>query len=112
MNGSAPAPALPTGARRVGLLLLCACLSQPLLSQEAAAPVPPALTAPAAAASWPHSIVRDGATVTIYQPQAISWPDRSRITARAALAITRPGQAQLMGTIELALATRVDEAAG
>lgn len=112
MNASAPVPALLTGARRVGLLVLCACVSWPVLSQEPAAPVPPALTAPAAAASWPHTIVRDGATVTIYQPQATSWPDRSRITARAALAITRPGQPQLMGTIELALATRVDEAAG
>jgi hypothetical protein len=113
VNGSAPAPAVLTAARRLGLLLLCAGLSLPALPQEAPAPVPQALAAPAAAASWPHTIVRDGATVTIYQPQATSWPDRRRITARAALAITRPGQTQpLMGTIELALATRVDEAAG
>jgi hypothetical protein len=112
MNASAPA--LLSGARRARLLALCAgLLPLSALSQQAAAPMMPALSAPAAAASWPHSIVRDGATVTIYQPQATSWPDRRRITARAALAITRAGQPQpLMGTIELSLATQVDEAGG
>ena len=29
-----------------------------------------------AAASWPHTTQRDGATVTVYQPQAIAWPER------------------------------------
>jgi hypothetical protein len=114
MNGSASVATLLIGARRAGALGLYACLI-PLtaLSQEAAGPVVPALAAPAAAASWPHTIVRDGADITIYQPQATSWPDRRRITARAALAIKHPGQPQpLMGTIELSLATRVDEAAG
>jgi hypothetical protein len=69
--------------------------------------------AQAAAAAWPHTISRDGATVTVYQPQAISWPERQTLTARAAVAIARPGQSKpLLGTIELTLATRVDEAAG
>jgi hypothetical protein len=114
MNGSAPVAARLCGARAARALALCACLySSAALSEEAAGPVVPALTAPAAAASWPHTVVREGATVTIYQPQATSWPDRRRITARAALAISRAGQPQpLMGTIELTLATSVDEAAG
>ncbi len=72
-----------------------------------------AMGAQAAAASWPHTIEHDGASVTVYQPQAISWPQRKRLTARAALSITRPGQPKpLLGTIELTLATRTDEAAG
>jgi hypothetical protein len=67
----------------------------------------------AAAASWPHTIQREGSTVTVYQPQAIEWPDRKRLKARAALSITGPKHPKpLMGTIELTLATTVDEAAG
>jgi hypothetical protein len=66
-----------------------------------------------AAASWPHTTQRDGATVTVYQPQAIAWPERRTLTARTAVAIVRPGQTKpLLGTIELTLATRVDEAQG
>jgi hypothetical protein len=67
----------------------------------------------AAPVAWPHTLSQNGATVTVYQPQAISWPDRKRLSARAALAIKRAGDTQpLMGTIELTLATRVDDAAG
>jgi hypothetical protein len=83
----------------------------PAFSQPAAAQTP---ASPAAAAvSWPHTIVRDGASVTIYQPQATAWPDRKRLSGRAAISIKRPHDAKpIMGTIELTLATRVDEAAG
>lgn len=67
----------------------------------------------AASASWPHTIVRDGASVTIYQPQAISWPEHKKLTAHAALSITRAGQAKaLLGTIELTLDTSTDKANG
>ena len=81
------------------------------LSQNS--PPPSESPSQAAAASWPHTIVKDGATVTIYQPQATAWPDRKRLTARAALAITGPKKPRpVMGSIELTLATSVDEAAG
>jgi hypothetical protein len=67
----------------------------------------------AAASSWPHTIQREGTTVTVYQPQAIEWPARQRLKARAALSIVRPKEPQpLMGTIELTLATQVDDATG
>lgn len=72
--------------------------------------------APDAAASqdtdnqmWPRTLSKDGASVTIYQPQAISWPDRKRLTARAAVAITPKGQDKpLLGSIELSVATSID----
>jgi hypothetical protein len=85
---------------------------QPALAQQAL--TPQALSAQsAAAASWPHTVQREGSTVTVYQPQAIEWPDRKRLKARAALSITGPKHPQpLLGTIELTLATTVDEAAG
>ena len=57
-----------------------------LLASGAVLPALPALAQPApaadyraapqAAAAWPHTISRDGASVTVYQPQAIAWPER------------------------------------
>src|SRR5580704_10591287 len=114
MNRSASVAAVSSAARGAcALSLLLWLLPLAATAQETAAPAVPALAAPAAAASWPHTLVRNGATVTIYQPQATSWPDRRRLTARAALSISRPGQAQpLMGTVEFAFASSVDEPAG
>ncbi len=60
---------------------------------------------------WPHTSTVDGATVTVYQPQAISWPDQKRLTARAALAIVpKPGAPTIVGTVEVAFDTTVDTA--
>ncbi len=96
--------------------LVCAALALPLawVPGAAAQSAPDSFQAQAAAAAqWPHTLVRDGATVTVYQPQATAWPDRRRLVARAALSIARAGQPQpIMGTIELTLASTVDEAAG
>jgi len=93
-------------------MFLAALSAQPALAQ--AAHTPEALAAQsAAAASWPHTIQHEGSTVTVYQPQAIEWPDRKRLKARAALSITGPKHPKpLLGTIELTLATAVDEATG
>jgi len=38
--------------------------------------------APADAPAWPHSITKGEAGVTVYQPQAISWPDLKTLTWR------------------------------
>ena len=68
-----------------------------------------AQTAPA----WPHSVTGpNGASVTVYQPQAISWPEHKTLTARAAIAITPKGaKAPILGTIEVSFATTTDPAA-
>ncbi len=72
-----------------------------------------AQTQPAASARWPHTITEPGGSLTVYQPQAISWPDRKRLTARAAIAVTPSGQTKpILGTIEVSLATTTDTAAG
>ena len=111
---SPPSQATRAVIRRVAtvrsLVWLVLLSTHQLLAQQPLTPA--ALDAQAAAAaSWPHTIQREGTTVTVYQPQAIAWPDRKRLTARAALSITRPAQPKpLMGTIELTLATTVDEA--
>ncbi|MBV9248797.1 MAG: hypothetical protein JO227_06065, partial [Acetobacteraceae bacterium] len=66
-----------------------------------------------AATAWPHTLTRNGATVVVYQPQAIAWPEHKTLTARAAIAITRPGErAPLLGTIELTLTTETDAESG
>jgi len=73
--------------------------------------VAPAVAQPATPPMWPHSITADGASVTVYQPQAISWPDQKTLTARMAIAITRAGaKAPILGTIEVSLATNTDTA--
>jgi hypothetical protein len=96
----------------VALVFLAALSAQRALAQPAR--TPEALAAQSAAtASWPHTIQYEGSTVTVYQPQAIEWPDRKQLKARAALSITGPKHPKpLMGTIELTLATTVDEATG
>jgi hypothetical protein len=75
--------------------------------------VVPAAAQPATPPTWPHSITAGGASVTVYQPQAISWPDQKTLTARVALAITpASAKAPILGTIEVSLATTTDPASG
>ncbi len=80
----------------------------------AGAPTPVAATAGPpqpgpAAASWPHEISYNGAKVVVYQPQAISWPGQTRLTARMAVAITPKGASKpMLGTVEIAASTATD----
>ena len=69
---------------------------------------PPALAAAAPPATWPHTIVADGASAVVYQPQVIAWAGQGPLTARAAIAITRPGEKPVLGTIEVQVATETD----
>lgn len=62
---------------------------------------------------WPHSTTIDGTTVTVYQPQAISWPEHRELTTRAAIAIS--GQSEetpILGTVELMMDTTTDAGTG
>jgi hypothetical protein len=66
---------------------------------------------PAGAAEtlYPHTITINGRTVTVYQPQAISWQDHEILTARAAIAIAPDGNGpETLGTVELKVKTRTD----
>ncbi len=74
----------------------------PALAQGA----PPGATPMAA---WPHSLTVNGAAVTIYEPQAIDWPNRATLRARAAVSITPAGATNaILGTIEVSGTTQVD----
>ncbi|MBN9510284.1 MAG: hypothetical protein J0I21_14365, partial [Alphaproteobacteria bacterium] len=89
-------------ARRAVLLLLL--LLGPALpaAARAAAPATPAT-------GWPHTQRVDHATVVIYQPQVISWPWRTKLNARVALAVTPDGTRQpVLGTIEISGSTTTD----
>jgi len=98
-------------ARSVLLALLAGLSTLAANSQQSG--IPQAAAAQAGFSAWPHTLVRDGTTVTVYQPQATGWPERKRLSARAALSIVRPGEKHpLMGTIDLSLATAVDAGAG
>src|SRR5689334_3527430 len=90
--------------RLLGAMLVTASLglAPGLHAQQAAAPH----------AAWPHTLSENGATVEVYQPQAISWPDHGTLTTRAAMSIARPGsKTPVLGTVEVAFATRTDMAA-
>ena len=82
----------------------------PAQSPPARAPVPAPATASAADPTvWPHTVVREDGTATVYQPQVVSWPQRRTLNTRIALAITAAGAAQpVLGTIEVAFATDAD----
>ncbi len=71
----------------------------------------PEAATPSNSPLWPHTIEQDGASVTIYPPQVLSWPEQKRISVRAAVAITPKGAGKpFLGTIELDGDTAVDMA--
>ena len=81
-------------------LLLSLCGAGAAFAQRP--PLPPE-------AVWPHTMTMRGATLTVSQPQAISWPDHRLLTARAAVAIVRPGaKAPILGTVEVTANTETD----
>src|SRR3954451_8533957 len=78
---------------------------------SAQTPPPPPPPAPAADVAWPREAKgADGTVVTVYQPQIESWADNN-LTARAAVAVKRPGEKEPgYGVIELAARTQIDKA--
>ncbi len=118
-----------TGAKRHGLeatmrnslragvasLVLTLPLIQPLVVSPALAQTQPNAARPVAeqSAPWPHLIQGEQGSVTVYQPQAISWEDRATLTARVAVAVTPTGAKDpILGTLEITVTTAVDPAAG
>jgi hypothetical protein len=61
------------------------------------------------ATAWPHTQRVDHASVTVFQPQVISWPWRTKLNARVALAVTPDGTGRpVLGTIEISGSTTTD----
>ena len=94
------------------LPIICAAAALTLAGPGPARAAVPALPQHSQAAPdqlWPRTLSKNGATVTVYQPQAISWPDREKLTARAAVEIKPKGQNKpLLGTVELSMSTSTD----
>src|SRR5437868_3250793 len=82
-----------------------------LLAAGALATFTAVAQAPAPDVSWPRQAKgADGTVVMLYQPQIETWAD-NKLTARAAVAVTRPGEAEpRYGVIELAARTQIDKA--
>ena len=59
-------------------------------------------------AQWPHTMTAQGGSVVIYQPQVIEWPNKTSLTARAAIEITPTGGKPFLGTIDVNGDTRTD----
>ncbi len=94
----------PMGRSIVSTWLLAA------FAATAAAAVP---VGDGAASHWPNTTSSNGSSVTIYQPQATSWPERKQLTALTAISITPAGQTKpMLGTISLMFRTQIDAASG
>jgi hypothetical protein len=62
--------------------------------------------------TWPHIYRGPAATVTVYEPQVISWPDHATLNARAAVSVQDAGSnTPVLGTVEVSLKTETDTAA-
>ncbi len=84
-------------ARLIVLALMLLC-SIPAMAQDAA--------------QWPHTLTGPGGgSVTVYQPQAVAWPEQKTLSTRVAVAITpKDAKTPILGTIEVSFTTSVDNA--
>ncbi|MEO8346850.1 MAG: hypothetical protein ABI607_14255, partial [Betaproteobacteria bacterium] len=104
-GGPATAPAaVPSSANAVA-----PTTSASPSSQRAAGASPLAPSNTSAAAKWPHTIVSDNGSATIYQPQVISWPGHKVLNTRIAIGMTPLGaKAPILGVIEVAFTTQTE----
>jgi hypothetical protein len=58
---------------------------------------------------WPRQFTRNGATLTIYQPQLDGWKNYKELTARAAFALTPAGGQETLGVASVKADTIVDK---
>ena len=60
-------------------------------------------------ADWPHTVEGPEATVTVYQPQVLSWENHKTLDTRTAISVRpRDGSKPLMGTLDINFMTRTD----
>jgi hypothetical protein len=61
------------------------------------------------AASWPHTIATDEATVVLYPPQATTWKEYRSLEARVAVEVTKQtAKKPVLGTLEVTVDTHTD----
>jgi len=104
------------------LLVSAAMICGAALSRAQAQPQPTADAAAAASQSsalpsdvqdrgWPRSFETADHEIIIHQPQVDEWPDFGRLSFRAAIAITKKGEAEpTYGTVRVSAATKVSKA--
>src|SRR5262245_66169735 len=68
-------------------------------------------TSPAATQDigWPRQFTKDGATLTVYQPQLDGWKNYKELTARAAFALRPAGGQEILGVASVKADTMVDK---
>ena len=87
------------------LLLVAPVVSAAPAPGSAAAPRGPKVGDP----GWPREVVKDGATLTYYQPQVDSWQDYREIKARVAFSLTSPDAPKALGVASLSARTVADK---
>jgi len=95
----------PTCAQAIGAIGGSDATANPRPAQAASAP------SQGADPTWPHVYRGPAATVTVYEPQVISWPEHATLNARAAVSVEATGSnTPVLGTVEVALKTETDTA--
>ncbi|MCP3903025.1 MAG: hypothetical protein GY715_05250 [Planctomycetes bacterium] len=60
-------------------------------------------------AGWPREFeLADGSTLLVYQPQVERWEDFRRLDALAAVIVTLPREAEMIGALEVSMTTATD----
>jgi hypothetical protein len=75
------------------------------------APAPTWAAGPGAmpAASWPHTITTNEATIVVYQPQVITWKEYRTLEVRMAVAVTRQGTMKpVLGAVDASVDTQTE----
>ena len=94
----------------VALAMAALLLVAPVVS---AAPAPGSPAAPQGPKvgdpGWPREVVKDGATLTYYQPQVDSWQDYREIKARVAFSLTSADAPKALGVASLSARTVADK---
>jgi hypothetical protein len=58
---------------------------------------------------WPRQIVKNGATLVVYQPQVDDWKDYKHLDARAAFSLAPQGGKTALGVVSIEAETDVDK---
>src|SRR5262245_20661419 len=58
---------------------------------------------------WPRQFTKNGATLTVYQPQLDDWKNYKELTARAAFSLKPAGGAETLGVVSVKADTMVDK---
>ncbi len=116
MSSSLPSALSTTSRIFVGVAILlgvettaCSTNTTPATPDAIATPDAPQVTAAPVDSGWPRTFSKDGASVTIYQPQVETWENYEHIRFSAAIKAQKsPSEKAAFGSIKVSGRTNID----